>query len=637
MYSLHLRRLLALGIAVGAGLVLMLGIVAADARAGRHRTMRNVTVAHRNIGRMDDAGINRFIDQLEGQYRTAPIRVAAPRGGFSAPGAAFGIAVDRPALLHDIRIRGRRGGLLSRFASYVTSFAIHRNVEVPVTVDPSLIAATLETADSAARRAPVDPKLVVRSSKFKVVPGTDGIGIPVAAVAAQIPKLAGSGPGALTVSVNRVVLPARYTNADAESLLDEATRRTSSPLRVVVGDRGATISPSQLRTWIEPAIVNGSVTLTVDEAAALTGIRKAIGTVGTPPKDARLTVDDQGTVTAIASQAGEVCCDERSVDRLNTALTAADPSASVTLDLKVVEPEVTTEEITELGVKEKVATFSTKHAPGEDRVKNIHHIADLLRGVVIPPGETFSVNRTIGPRSAANGFVTAHVIEDGVFAENYGGGISQFATTLFNAAFFGGLDLVEYQSHSLYISRYPYGREATLSYPKPDLKIRNITPYGVMIWPTYTARTITVDLYSTKFVSGDVVSQKKEPRNQCTVVYTTRLRTYVDGRPPQTDVTRASYRPKEGVDCKGNPTAGATTTAPRVTTPAPERNEPADTRPATTRPADGSDPERPPSATRPADTRPPTTRAPAPDPEPGSTRVPDGAVTPGRPPVTGVQ
>ena len=77
-------------------------------------------------------------------------------------------------------------------------------------------------------------------------------------------------------------------------------------------------------------------------------------------------------------------------------------------------------------------------------------------------------------------------IENGVLVDTVGGGISQFATTTFNAAFFGGLDLVEYQSHSIYISRYPYGREATLSFPKPDLVIGNNTPYGVLIWPTYT-------------------------------------------------------------------------------------------------------------------------------------------------------
>ena len=71
---------------------------------------------------------------------------------------------------------------------------------------------------------------------------------------------------------------------------------------------------------------------------------------------------------------------------------------------------------------------------------------------VSEPGSTEKVIRRFLPREAV------------------GGGISQFATTLFNAAFFAGLDIPEYQSHSIYITRYPYGREATLSYPAPDLE-----------------------------------------------------------------------------------------------------------------------------------------------------------------------
>ena len=91
------------------------------------------------------------------------------------------------------------------------------------------------------------------------------------------------------------------------------------------------------------------------------------------------------------------------------------------------------------------------------------------------------------------------MIEDGHFTEDIGGGISQFATTLFNAAFYAGLEIPEYQAHTIYISRYPYGREATMSYPKPDLKIKNTSPHGVLIWTEYTRTTITVSLWSTKY------------------------------------------------------------------------------------------------------------------------------------------
>jgi vancomycin resistance protein YoaR len=127
--------------------------------------------------------------------------------------------------------------------------------------------------------------------------------------------------------------------------------------------------------------------------------------------------------------------------------------------------------------------------------------------------------------------------------------VSQFATTMFNAAFFGGLDLVEYQAHTIYISRYPYGREATLSYPVPDLVVTNPTPYGILVWPTYTGSSITVTLYSSPWVTGDQTGQSRSPAGPCTRVTTERTRTWlIDGR-QEVDTVSALYQPAEGVHC----------------------------------------------------------------------------------------
>ena len=99
-----------------------------------------------------------------------------------------------------------------------------------------------------------------------------------------------------------------------------------------------------------------------------------------------------------------------------------------------------------------------------------------------------------------NGFVEAGAINKGVFIESVGGGISQYATTFFNAAFFAGLEFLQYQSHSLYLDRYPYGREATISWPHVDLVVRNTTPYPILVWNSYTDTSITVTMYSTKWI-----------------------------------------------------------------------------------------------------------------------------------------
>jgi vancomycin resistance protein YoaR len=109
---------------------------------------------------------------------------------------------------------------------------------------------------------------------------------------------------------------------------------------------------------------------------------------------------------------------------------------------------------------------------------------------------------------------------------------------LFNAAFFAGLDIPAYKAHSKYISRYPFGREATLAYPSVDLKIRNNTPHGVVIWPTHTPTSITVDLWSTRYARGEQTAQNKS--SGCGSVATERTRTFLDGR-VEKDTFRANY------------------------------------------------------------------------------------------------
>jgi len=146
-------------------------------------------------------------------------------------------------------------------------------------------------------------------------------------------------------------------------------------------------------------------------------------------------------------------------------------------------------------IDQLVGTFTTRHPCCAPRVTNIHRIAELVDGAVIAPGSTFSLNATAGRRTAANGFVAAPAIADGELVDQLGGGVSQFSTTLFNAAWFAGLPIVKHQPHSKYISRYPPGREATLDFDTIDQVIRNDTSVPVVIRTATTDTSVTVALY----------------------------------------------------------------------------------------------------------------------------------------------
>ena len=105
----------------------------------------------------------------------------------------------------------------------------------------------------------------------------------------------------------------------------------------------------------------------------------------------------------------------------------------------------------------------------------------ILDGMVVQPGGTFSLNEALGRRTEERGFVFAPQILAGRLEDAVGGGVSQISTTLYNAAFFAGLELIAHQPHEFYISRYPMGREATVSWGGPEMIFTNDWKAGLLI------------------------------------------------------------------------------------------------------------------------------------------------------------
>ena len=129
---------------------------------------------------------------------------------------------------------------------------------------------------------------------------------------------------------------------------------------------------------------------------------------------------------------------------------------------------------------------------------NISIVANTVNGAIVSPGETFSLNGYTGPRGTAQGYVSSGIIIDGRAGNAVGGGISQFATTLYNASYFAGMTDVAHTPHSYYISRYPAGREATVYEGAIDLSFKNDTPHPVKITTDFGGGQITVRLMGVK-------------------------------------------------------------------------------------------------------------------------------------------
>jgi vancomycin resistance protein YoaR len=558
----HRRRLLfvALGVAV-----LAFGLVGtAMALSGRDKVARHVTLVGHNVAGMSRAELTAKVREIDRELRKATVRVDAPRGGFKLSLDALGGSVDvRKTVEHTLDV-GRTGNPLGRMWSGLRAWVQQRPSTIVVAIDEAKLRAAVTEHDPGPKTASKEPSLTRTKGAFVAVNGQAGYGIHPDEVQAALPDAVADGTP-IRIKVGRGRVPPKYTLTDAEALARQANALDKLSLKVTAGETTETVSPTMLAGWIDALPTPEALLLGVNGGRAVADLQKLFPDVGTPVKQTRYGVSSSGGVVVTPGIAGTKCCDADQVSTLLTAAIRRPPAKPIVLPLKITEPDITQDDINTFAIKEVIGTFTTPHPCCQPRVQNIHRIADLIRGTVIRPHGRLSINQTIGPRTTAKGFVVDHVIEDGVFSQAVGGGISQFATTLWNAAFFGGLDLISHQSHSIYISRYPYGRDATLNYPQPDLVIGNSSPYGVLVWPTYTGTSLTVTLYSTKYAKAEQTDQTKGSRGVCTEVVTTRVRTYPDGT-KKTDKIHATYRPEEGRNCDGSISATTTTAKPRATT-----------------------------------------------------------------------
>jgi vancomycin resistance protein YoaR len=281
------------------------------------------------------------------------------------------------------------------------------------------------------------------------------------------------------------------TRDEVRRAAQRARTLLAAPHEVVTDSTTLTIAPEQLVLALGTEIRDRRLDVTIDAEALRDALGEQLATIETEPVEATFEVTSAGSVRVVPSVNG------RQIDMDLVADAILDGDRRIPAPLREAAPERDTAWAESMRIKELVSTFTTNHRAGEARVTNIHRAADVVDNMVVEPGEVFSLNDAIGPRTAERGFVVAPVFY-GEFTEDYGGGVSQLATTFFNAVFFGGYEDVYHKPHTIYISRYPQGREATVNYPTVDLKFRNDSSAGILIRTSYTSTSITVSFYGDK-------------------------------------------------------------------------------------------------------------------------------------------
>ena len=476
----------------GAGLlgVLAVGVVVAVAVPGE-RVPSGVSVSGIDVGGLPRAEAEARLREGLAERATAVVQLRAAGEAVTLDPAKSGLSLDLPATVE----RAVSTGPLGRAAALVGA---DREVSPVVEVDEVALSAQLQQVAAEFDRQPVEGSITFDEQAAPT---------PVQPVVGRVLDVEGAVDAVreqwLSDPSSRIEVPVdvsrpRTGDQEVQRALDEVAKpAVAAPVTVDVEGKPLVVEPRDIAKALrlEPG-ADGMLVPRLLEPDLYEQVRFRLRTVGEPPVDATFDVSS-GTPVLVPSEDGRSVSPPDLARAVQGVLTAPAPRTA-SASLSVVPARITTAQARTLGVREMIGTFTTKHPCCRPRVENIHRIADILDGYVVLPGEEFDLNAVVGPRDEARGFVPAPQILEGEFVDAVGGGISQFATTLFNAVFFSGLQDVTHTPHSYYISRYPPGREATVSFPKPDLIFRNDSPNGVLIDTSYTGTSITVTFWGAK-------------------------------------------------------------------------------------------------------------------------------------------
>lgn len=482
--------------------VLAAAYVALALFLGRH-VPANTSVAGVPIGGMTPDAAVQTLERALAPKAKAPVVIQAGETKQEIQPADAGLAFDLPGT-----VEGLTGFSLSPTDLW-THLTGGSDEPLETTVDRDKLEAAVGKVGGPLNRKVVEGAIAFADGKVKVTDPVAGRTLSATATADEIAK---RWPTEQPVAAKFDTTEPKVSAAEVERATKEfAAPAVSGPVKVVAGSKTFSVAPAEYADALSmKADASGKLQPVIDDAKVVAAVRAAAAKVGLEKKaqDAKITFN--GTTPVVTPAVVGSALEPKSIDSAFTAaLTSADRTAKVATT--VVQPKLTTAEANKIKPKERISTFSTQFPYNPPRTENISIAARTLNGTYVAPGETFSLNAKLGQRTAAKGYNSAPVIINGRLTKDYGGGISQLSTTLFNAIFFSGAKIEEHHPHSFYISRYPEGREATISWPDVDNRFTNDTGYGILIQAGVSGNSVTVSFYGTKV--WDIEAVKGPRRN----------------------------------------------------------------------------------------------------------------------------
>jgi hypothetical protein len=513
------RRLLVIG-----GIVLLVHGSAAGALGllqGAHTDVvaPGVVVAERSVGGLSADELHEVVEGLAEGLLSDTVLVTACGDPVVADRREVGVTVEADEAIDEAWDVGRRGfwRALADQVGMRTGREFRVGLERHLDTDRlEQWAATTALAVSCEPR-PADVALVVTDEGPRVqpTPGQAGRDVPADLLVEAVDEGLDE-PGLLRIDTASAAVEPPTSEADLRTAVAASELALSEAVRFdnPAGGDDVELEPADLaailRVEVDPDAPEGErLPLVADADELRTHLDEDLDAIEVAPTDARPSIVD-GALVIEDDEPGFASDADATADRLLELVTQRS-GRTAELPGFTIEATLTRADAQELGIEEEVSSFSTALVPGEPRNVNIRQAADYLADSLVMPGEQLSLNEAVGRRTAERGFEENGFIRQGELVSVYGGGVSQLATTFMNAAWFAGIEIVEFQPHSLSFARYPIGREATMSWNTIDVVIENDSPHAILVATSHSDTEVTVSFWSTPW--AEVESWTGEPTN----------------------------------------------------------------------------------------------------------------------------
>ncbi|WKD58260.1 Vancomycin B-type resistance protein VanW [Corynebacterium capitovis DSM 44611] len=485
-------------------LAVVLAIYLADVALNRGSVPRGTSVGGVSIGGMvPDEAVSTLEREL-GSTASSPVTVTAGTKTATVVPAQAGLGIDWRATVDKAGEESLNP--FTRLAGLLRS----HEVDIVSTVDETALSPQLERLQAELFSSPIDGSVTIANGSPQVTDPVLGQQVSVASLKDEL-TAGWLNPSGVKVEPEDVE-PAINKDAMDAALSGPVKAALSGPLTLRGRGAEAVIAKEQIGDVVQFPNVDGHITPRVDHARAQELFAEQLSGTETQMQNARVL---SGGGVQPSVDGSVVDWDKALADLDARVLGTAERAWDA--EYKAVPAAYTTEQARSATFNDVVGTFTTGGFSSASGT-NIRLVANTVNGAIVNPGETFSLNGYTGPRGTAQGYIESGIILDGHSDTAVGGGISQFATTLYNASYFAGMIDVAHTAHSYYISRYPAGREATVYEGAIDLQFRNDSPYPVRIVASADSSQVTVNLmgvktYSVESINGGRWAQT-EPRSQ---------------------------------------------------------------------------------------------------------------------------